>query len=150
MPNSATAWLNIETDEIQRGSSRSTTAPSVSRPITANIVITDTDSAACARPTIGSMKAIWCTMKATCASSASANGPDTVQNGRLRSASRRVQAARAAACAGAACAGTQRMTTGTRITTITAAAISIAVVKPATPISAPAAARPRCRRSSRR
>src|SRR3954447_2806858 len=92
MTNSAAAWLNIEIDEIRRGSSRSTTAPSVSRPITANVVITDTETAACARPTIGSMKAIWCTMKATCAISASANGPDTVQNGRLVSASRRVQA----------------------------------------------------------
>src|SRR5207237_8081019 len=82
MAKSATAWLNIETDEIQRGSSRSTTVPSVSRPITANVVITETETAACARPTIGSMKAIWCTMKATCAISASANGPETVKNGR--------------------------------------------------------------------
>ena len=47
------------------------------------------------------MKAIWCTMKATCAISASANGPDTVQNGRLRSASRRVQD-------GSACDGSRR------------------------------------------
>ena len=43
------------------------------------------------------MMAIWCTMKATCASKASAKGPDTVQKGRLRSASRRVQACAAAA-----------------------------------------------------
>src|SRR5882672_7501917 len=92
MANSAAAWLNIETEEIQRGSSRSTTAPSVRRPITANVVITDTERAACARPTIGSMKAIWCTMNATCAISASANGPETVQNGMSLSASRRVQA----------------------------------------------------------
>ena len=127
MQNSATAWLNIEPAEIQRGSSRSTTMPSVRRPITANTVIIETDSAACARPTSGSMKAIWCTMKATCAISARENGPDTVQNGRLRSASRRVQKGSASAGAGvAACHGTQASTTGTRITTITPAAMSIA------------------------
>src|SRR6185295_16561149 len=108
--NSATAWLNIEADEIMRGSSRSTTAPRVRRPITAITVITETESAAWARPTSGSMKAIWCTMKATCAISASANGPDTVQNGRLASASRRVQAGSVdgAGAGVAACAGTQR------------------------------------------
>src|SRR5436305_14635441 len=127
MANNAIAWLNIETEEIQRGSSRSTTVPSVSRPITANMVITETETAACARPTIGSMKAIWCTMNATCAISASANGPVTVQNGRLDSASRRVQAGRAdGAGAGVpASAGTHSTTTGTRIATITVAAISM-------------------------
>src|SRR5262245_32390936 len=130
MTNSAAAWLNIDTDEMSRGSSRSTTAPRVSRPITAKVVISDTETAACARPTIGSMKAIWCTMKATCAISASAKGPDTVQNGRLRRASRRVQADSAVACcADAASEGTQRTITGTRIATVTAAAISIAEVK---------------------
>src|SRR4051812_27857418 len=130
MTNSAAAWLNIETEEIRRGSSRSTTAPSVSRPITANVVISDTEMAACARPTIGSMNAIWCTMNATCAINANANGPDTVQNGKLRNASRRVQVdSGASCCAGAACAGTQRKITGTRITTVTAAAMSIAEVK---------------------
>src|SRR5436305_13208219 len=120
MANNAIAWLNIETEEIQRGSSRSTTVPSVSRPITANMVITETETAACARPTIGSMKAIWCTMKATCAISASANGADTVQNGRLVSASRRVQAgSRDATGAGvAACDGTHAITAGTRLTTL--------------------------------
>src|SRR5205085_3650818 len=125
--NSAIAWLNIDAPDIQRGSSRSTTAPSVSRPITANVVITDSETAACARPTIGSMKAIWCTMNATCAISASANGPDTVQNDRLVSASRRVQAGSVdCACAGvAASAGTHSSTTGTRIASMTAAAISI-------------------------
>src|SRR2546423_1657678 len=116
--NSALAWLNIDALDIQRGSSRSTTAPSVSRPITANVVITDSETAACARPTIGSMKAIWCTMNATCAISASANGADTVQNGRLASASRRVQAGSldAAGVGGAASAGTHNTTTGTTIT----------------------------------
>src|SRR5688500_14802453 len=92
MQNSATAWLNIEADEIRRGSSRSTTAPRVNLPVTAITVMIETDSAACVRPTSGVMKVIWCTMKATCASSASENDPDTVQNGRLRKASRRVQA----------------------------------------------------------
>src|SRR6059036_1705265 len=114
MMNKATAWLNIDTDEIRRGSSRSTTAPNVSRPITANVVISETETAACARPTIGSMKAIWCTMKATCAISARANGPDTVQNGRLMSASRRVQAGSAddAGAGVAACGGTHRRMAG--------------------------------------
>src|SRR4051794_36033512 len=114
MQNSAIAWLNIETDEIRRGSRRSTTVPSVSRPITANVVITATETAACARPTIGSRKAIWCTMKATCAISASANGPDTVQNGRLVSASRRVQAGPTdgAGAGVAACDGTHAITAG--------------------------------------
>src|SRR6185295_11296105 len=85
-----------------------------------------------------SMNAIWCTMNATCAISANANGPDTVQNGRLRSASRRVQAGAAdGAGAGAeASEGTQSTTAGTRIATITAAAISIAEVNPSAPISA--------------
>ena len=129
MQNSATAWLNIEPDEIRRGSSRSTTAPSVRRPVTAITVMIETESAACARPTSGSMKAIWCTMKATCASSASENDPDTVQNGRLRSASRRVQAGSLAALRrrGRRAPAPRAITTGTRITTITAAAISIAV-----------------------
>src|SRR5436305_11405485 len=126
MANNAIAWLNIETEEIQRGSSRSTTVPSVSRPITANMVITETETAACVRPTIGSMKAIWCTMKATCAISASAKGPETVQNGRVLSASRRVHAGSmdAAGAGVAACDGTHAMTAGTRIVTMTAAAIS--------------------------
>src|SRR3954470_7318797 len=125
MANSATAWLNIDPAEIQRGSNRSTTIPSVRRPVTAHIVISETESAACARPTIGSMKAIWCTMKATCAISASANGPDTVQNGRLASASRRVQegSAESGSAGVVACDGTQSQTAGTRIATITAAAI---------------------------
>src|ERR1043166_6179469 len=106
------------------GSSRSTTAPSVSRPVTANVVITDTERAACERPTIGSMKAIWCTMNATCAISASANGADTVQNGTLRSASRRAQGdSPLTAGIAAASDGTQSKITGTRIATITVAAI---------------------------
>src|SRR3954447_20911354 len=121
MTNRPAAWVNIETDEMSRGSSRSTTAPSVSRPIAANVVMMDTESAACARPTIGSMNAIWCTMKATCAINASANGPDTVQNGRLRRVSRRVQGGSAEGGGGGvvACEGTQSQTTGTKIATIT-------------------------------
>src|SRR2546423_3242488 len=121
--NSALAWLNIDALDIQRGSSRSTTAPSVSRPITANVVITDTETAACARPTIGSMKAIWCTMNATCATSASANGADTVQNGRLVSASRWVQAGSTdgAGAGGAACGGTHNRPPRPRNATIPAA-----------------------------
>src|SRR5262249_44326476 len=76
-------------------------------------------------------------MKATCAISASANGPDTVQNGRLLSASRRVHDDSVVACgAGAASDGTQRKITGTSTATVTAAEISIAEVKSVTWIKA--------------
>ena len=129
MQNSATAWLNIEADEIQRGSSRSTTMPSVRRPVTANTVISETDSAACARP---DQRLHECDLVHDEGDLRDEREGERAGHGPERQAAQRV-APRPQRLGGlrrrgrCACDGTHRMTTGTRITTITAAAINIAV-----------------------
>src|SRR5947209_1862950 len=81
----ASAWVAIETAAVLRGSSRSTTTPRQSRPVNDIAVVTATASPASDRPIVGSSNAIWCTMKPTCASNASANGAVMVQNAKLDS-----------------------------------------------------------------
>ena len=128
--NSAAAWLNIEPDEIQRGSSRSTTMPSVSRPVTANTVITETESAACARPDQRLHERDLVHDEGDLRDRAPARtGPTRSRTAGC--AARRAASTTARRMASAPARGLRpaptAMTTGTRMTTITAAAISIAV-----------------------
>ena len=115
-------------------SSRLAKAPSPKRPRIAQTVSAATENPACARPSIGSRIAIWCTRKPTCAVSASANGAATLQNFALRNALRRVQAAAAGAASAFAAATAGRLIqsaiAGSSTTAITSIAPRMALENP--------------------
>src|SRR3954454_4339287 len=133
MTQNAAAWAAIDTAAVVRGSRRSTTTPRQSRPVNDIAVVSATARPASGRLIAGSSNAIWCTMKPTCASNASANGAVMVQNARFPSSLPRDSVGAMGSFPAdrpGADNPTNPPTAGTSTTSITTVMVSMALVKP--------------------